>query len=77
MDIVLGVSMTPSAVRMVLVEGEDADGPSLDHDAFDIPDAAAAATSGAPQQVVDAILGTQESALAAWSSDTRTTSSIR
>ena len=55
--------MTPSAVRMVLVEGEDADGPSLDHDAFDIPDAAAAATSGAPQQVVDAILGTQESAL--------------
>lgn len=63
MDIVLGVSMTPSAVRMVLVEGVNADGPSLDHDAFDIPVGAAAATSAAPQQVIDAILGTQESAL--------------
>ncbi len=55
--------MTPSAVRMVLVEGENADGPSLDHDAFDIPATAGAATSAAPQQVIDAILGTRESAL--------------
>ena len=62
MDIVLGVSMTPSAVRMVLVEGENADGPSLDHDAFDIAPAAELATSDAPQQVLDAILGTRESA---------------
>ena len=63
MDIVLGVSMTPSAVRMVLVEGENADGPSLDHDAFDIPVTGSAAISAAPQQIVDAILGTQESAM--------------
>ena len=28
MDIVLGVSMTPTTVRMVLVEGEKADGSS-------------------------------------------------
>ncbi|MEI6253803.1 MAG: hypothetical protein WCP30_13450 [Mycobacteriaceae bacterium] len=62
MDIVLGVSMTPSAVRMVLVEGENADGASLDHDAFESAPGAASANSGAPQQVVDAILGTRESA---------------
>jgi len=62
-DIVLGVSMTPSAVRMVLVEGEKADGPSLDHDVFDIAVTGAAATFAAPRQVVDAILGTRESAL--------------
>ena len=36
MDIVLGVSMTPTTVRMVLVEGEKADGSTVDHDAFDI-----------------------------------------
>ena len=32
-DIVLGVSMTPTAVRMVLVEGVKADGVTVDHDA--------------------------------------------
>ena len=36
MDIVLGVSMTPTTVRMVLVEGERADGVTVDHDSFDI-----------------------------------------
>jgi hypothetical protein len=61
-DIVLGVSMAPSTVRMVLVEGENADGASLDHDAFEIVVGDSPATSGAPQQVLDAILGTQESA---------------
>ena len=60
---VLGVSMTPSAVRMVLVEGENADGASVDHDTFEIASDGASAISGAPQQVVDAILGTQESAV--------------
>ena len=35
MDIVLGVSMTPTTVRMVLVEGEKGDGLTVDHDAFD------------------------------------------
>lgn len=62
MDIVLGVSMTPSAVRMVLVEGENADGVSLDHDAFEITSDGPPAMSGAPRQVLDAILGTRESA---------------
>ncbi|BBX10356.1 hypothetical protein MAIC_51590 [Mycolicibacterium aichiense] len=60
MDIALGVSMTPTTVRMVLVEGEKADGVTVDHDAFDIQTGEGAAT--AADQVVAAILGTRESA---------------
>jgi hypothetical protein len=64
-DIVLGVSMTPTTVRMVLVEGEKADGVTVDHDVFDITAIEGAATSSAADQVVAAVLGTQESAAAA------------
>ncbi|MGH3675229.1 MAG: DUF7159 family protein, partial [Mycobacterium sp.] len=64
MDIVLGVSMTPTTVRMVLVEGEKADGVTVDHDVFDISAIEGSATSRAADQVVAAILGTQESAAA-------------
>jgi hypothetical protein len=64
MDIVLGVSMTPTAVRMVLVEGEKADGATVDHDVFDITGIEGSATSSASEQVIAAILGTQESAVA-------------
>ena len=59
MDIVLGVSMTPTTVRMALVEGEKADGATVDHDTFDI---AAGEGSSAAAAVVDAVLGTKESA---------------
>ncbi|KUI12099.1 hypothetical protein AU192_24080 [Mycobacterium lehmannii] len=62
MDIVLGVSMTPATVRMVLVEGEMADGATVDHDVFEVSGSDGAATSGAAAQVVDAVLGTKESA---------------
>ena len=34
--IVLGVSMAPTKVRMVLVEGESADGAAVDQDNFDV-----------------------------------------
>lgn len=34
--IVLGVSMTPTKVRMVLVEGESADGVTVDEEDFDV-----------------------------------------
>lgn len=61
MDIVLGVSMTPTTVRMVLVEGEKADGATVDHDTFDIT-ASEGSTTGAAAAVVDAVLGTKESA---------------
>jgi hypothetical protein len=63
-DIVLGVSMTPTTVRMVLVEGEKADGVTVDHDVFDISAIAGGATTSASDQVIAAVLGTQESAVA-------------
>ncbi len=62
MDIVLGVSMTPATVRMVLVEGENADGVIVDHDVFDISAVDGSATSSAADQVIAAVLGTKESA---------------
>ncbi|MGB7360631.1 MAG: hypothetical protein WA944_22770, partial [Mycobacterium sp.] len=62
MDIVLGVSMTPTTVRMVLVEGEKADGVTVDHDVFDV--ASAEGTANAADQVLAAVLGTRESAQA-------------
>jgi uncharacterized membrane protein YgcG len=60
-DTVLGVSMAPTAVRMVLVEGENADGVTVDEEGFDV-NAAEAPTVRAADQVVSAILGTQEGA---------------
>jgi uncharacterized membrane protein YgcG len=61
-DIVLGVSMTPTTVRMVLVEGEKADGVTVDHDVFDVTATDGTATSSAAEQVIAAVLGTKESA---------------
>ncbi|WP_264017209.1 DUF7159 family protein [Mycolicibacter longobardus] len=58
MDIVLGVSVAPSTVRMVVVEGESADGATVEHDDFQV----GAGTQSAPERVVSAILGTQEAA---------------
>ena len=65
MEIVLGVSMTPTTVRMVLVEGDKADGVTVDHDVFDITAIDGAATLSASDQVIAAVLGTRESAVAA------------
>ncbi|WP_166902214.1 hypothetical protein [Mycobacterium sp. DL440] len=62
MDIVLGVAMAPTTVRMVLVEGEKADGVTVDHDVFDVTAGDDSASISASDQVVAAILGTQESA---------------
>lgn len=64
MECVLGVSLTPStsapsmAVRMVLVEGAGADGLTVDHDVVDLSCADIA------EQVVSAIIGTREVAIA-------------
>ncbi|MEB4208422.1 DUF7159 family protein [Mycobacterium sp. 94-17] len=60
--IVLGVSMTPTKVRMVLVEGESADGVTVDQDDFDIGAQRAAGPGTAPDEVISAILGTREGA---------------
>jgi hypothetical protein len=62
LDIVLGVSMAPTAVRMVLIEGENADGVTVEEDNFEVVAADGAATSRAPEQVIAAILGTREGA---------------
>jgi hypothetical protein len=62
LDTVLGVSMAPTAVRMVLVEGANGDGVTVDQDNFDIPADDEASTISAADQVVSAILGTREGA---------------
>jgi len=61
-DTVLGVSMAPTTVRMVLVEGENADGVTVDEENFAVADGEDPATFSAPDQVVAAILGTREGA---------------
>ena len=60
MDVVLGVSMAPETVRMVLVEGEAAGGVTVDHDGFDM--AGDSTPVAAANRVVAAILGTRDSA---------------
>ncbi len=62
MDTVLGVSMAPTTVRIVLVEGENADGLTVDEDNFAVTGDQDPATLSAPDQVVAAILGTREGA---------------
>ncbi|MFZ0903519.1 MAG: hypothetical protein WAN71_06500, partial [Mycobacterium sp.] len=64
MDLVLGMSMAPSTVGMVLVEGENGDGATIDHDGFPIAAGATSnlATSPAADQTLAAIFGTQQSA---------------
>jgi len=49
---------------MVLVEGRRADGLTVDHDVFDVTAIDNQANSSAPDQVISAILGTQQSAQA-------------
>lgn len=60
MDVVLGVSMAPETVRMVLVEGEAAGGVTVDQDGFHLSDQRTAVA--AADRVVAAILGTRDSA---------------
>ncbi|ORA70900.1 hypothetical protein BST26_09415, partial [Mycolicibacterium insubricum] len=64
MDIVLGVSLTPTTVRMVLVEGENADGVTLDHDVIAIlADEDMANPVGPAEQVIAAIEATRDAAV--------------
>ena len=58
--VVLGVSTAPTELRMVLVEGESADGVIVDQDNFDVPGDGSPST--VPGRVVSAILGTREGA---------------
>jgi putative ABC transport system ATP-binding protein len=61
-DTVLGVAMAPTTVRLVLLEGENADGVTVNQDNFDLTTNGDAPTITAPDQVISAILGTREDA---------------
>jgi hypothetical protein len=64
MDVVLGVSMTRTTVRMVLVHGVKADGLTVESEVFETAAEGGAPPSNASELVSAAILGTQQSALA-------------
>ncbi len=59
MEVVLGVSMESTAVRMVLLEGQNADGATVEDDVVPVT-----AIHTAPGRVVSAILGTRQGAAA-------------
>lgn len=61
MDIVLGVSVTTTTVRMVLIEGENADGVIIECATFDTAEGAVKA--GPSEQISAAILATQKNAV--------------
>jgi putative ABC transport system ATP-binding protein len=61
-DTVLGVAMTPTTVRMVLVEGEKADGVTVNQASFDVTTNGDAPTTTALDRVISAILGSREDA---------------
>ena len=54
--------MAPTAVRLVLVEGENGDGALVDEEKFDVAADPSAATANAAEQVISAILGTRQGA---------------
>ncbi len=72
MDIVLGVSMAPTVVRTVLMEGENADGVTVEQKNFDVASDDDAATMSAADQVITTILGTREGATQAGNALTST-----
>jgi hypothetical protein len=62
LDIVLGVSMAPSSIQMVLLEGENAEGATVEEDEFVITAADESDSASVPDRVISAILGTREGA---------------
>lgn len=64
MDAVLGLSMTSTTVRLQLVEGEGADGVTIDHDSFEMMSADGLTAPRGSEDVVAAVLGTQAIATA-------------
>src|SRR3979411_426141 len=61
-DAVLGLSVTPSAVGLVLVEGHDADGATMDRDAFRVRSGAQSSALQTSEQAAAAVLPTEASA---------------
>ena len=65
MDIVLGVSMAPAAVQMVLLQGENADGTTVDENEFAVTADDDSPTVSASDRVIAAIVATREDAASA------------
>jgi hypothetical protein len=59
MDAVLGLSVTPSAVGFVLVEGQDADGSTVDREAFEIVSGRHATPFDTSEKAAAAVLRTE------------------
>jgi hypothetical protein len=64
MEIVLGLSVTGTSVRLVLVEGERADGVTIESEGFDTAAPESLPKPSPTEQVSNAILATQQNALA-------------
>ena len=54
--------MAPATIRMVLIEGENADGVTVDQDNFDLGLGNRQSTLSGPDQLIAAILGTRRKA---------------
>ena len=65
MDIVLGVSLAPDSVQMVLLQGENADGATVDEKEFAVIAAGDSPTVSASDRAIAAILGTRDDAAGA------------
>ena len=58
----LGLSMAPSSIQMVVLEGENAEGVTVEEDELVVTDVDVSKGAGAPDHVISAILGTREGA---------------
>ena len=86
MDAVLGLSMTPTTVGLVLVEGQDADGATMDKDEFAVHDRGLVSAVNASEKAAAAVLRTEAIAAArghrlhsigvTWSEDADTEASL-
>jgi hypothetical protein len=86
MDAVLGLSMTPTTVGLVLVEGQDADGATMDHDEFAVHDRGLVSAVNTSERAAAAVLRTEAMAAArghrlhsigvTWSEDADTEASL-
>jgi hypothetical protein len=86
MDAVLGLSMTPTTVGLVLVEGQDADGATMDKDEFAVHDRGLVSAVNTSEKAAAAVMRTEAIAAArghrlhsigvTWSEDADTEASL-
>ncbi|GFG48708.1 hypothetical protein MAGR_01490 [Mycolicibacterium agri] len=86
MEAVLGLSMTPTTVGLVLVEGHDADGPTMDKDEFAVHDRGLVSAVNTSEKAAAAVLRSEAVAAArghrlhsigvTWSEDADTEASL-